>query len=178
MKKQLVKRLLSCAVCTTMVMGMLAGCGSKTEENKDAAAPAESAAPAADAAATDDAKADDTGSKASAGVTLNFAASQNWIQDVDRDLAKAFEEETGIIINFQLSPDDQYQTIIKSKLNTGEGPDIFMSYSGTKLNDFNPEKNMVDLSNEAWVANQEDWAIQTSSYNGKLYAQNLSLIHI
>lgn len=174
MKKQLVKRLLSCAVCTTMVIGMLAGCGSKTEENKDAAAPAESAAPAADAAATDDAKADDAGSKASSGVTLNFAASQNWIQDVDRDLAKAFEEETGIIINFQLSPDDQYQTIIKSKLNTGEGPDIFMSYSGTKLNDFNPEKNMVDLSNEAWVANQEDWAIQTSSYNGKLYAQNIA----
>ena len=101
-------------------------------------------------------------------VTLNFAASQNWILDVDRELAKEFEEKTGIAVNFQLSPDDQYQTIIKSKLNTGEGPDIFMSYSGTKLKDFNPEKNMVDLSDEAWVADQEQWAIDSSSYNGKL----------
>lgn len=107
-------------------------------------------------------------------VTLNFAASQNWILDVDRELAKEFEEKTGIAVNFQLSPDDQYQTIIKSKLNTGEGPDIFMSYSGTKLKDFNPEKNMVDLSDEAWVADQEQWAIDSSSYNGKLYAQNIA----
>lgn len=104
--------------------------------------------------------------------TLTFAASQNWILDVDRELAKAFEEETGIAIDFQLSPDDQYQTIIKSKLNTGEGPDLFMSYSGTKLKDFNPQKNMVDLSNEAWVEKLEQWAIDGNSIDGVLYAQN------
>lgn len=103
---------------------------------------------------------------------LTFAASQNWILDVDRELAKAFEEETGIAIDFQLSPDDQYQTIIKSKLNTGEGPDLFMSYSGTKLKDFNPQKNMVDLSGEAWVDKLEQWAIDGNSIDGVLYAQN------
>lgn len=105
-------------------------------------------------------------------VTLTFAASQNWILDVDRELAKAFEEETGIAIDFQLSPDDQYQTIIKSKLNTGEGPDLFMSYSGTKLKDFNPKKNMVDLSGEEWVEKLEQWAIDGNSIDGVLYAQN------
>ncbi len=105
-------------------------------------------------------------------VTLTFAASQNWILDVDRELAKKFEEETGIAIDFQLSPDDQYQTIIKSKLNTGEGPDLFMSYSGTKLKDFNPQKNMVDLSNEEWVGKLEQWAIDGNSIDGVLYAQN------
>lgn len=105
-------------------------------------------------------------------VTLTLAASQNWIVDVDRELAEAFEEETGIAIDFQLSPDDQYQTIVKSKLNTGEGPDIFMSYSGTKLRDFNPAKNMVDLSNEEWVDKLEQWAIDGNSLDGVLYAQN------
>lgn len=109
---------------------------------------------------------------------ITVAASQNWIVDVDRELAKKFTEETGIFVDFQLSPDDQYQTIIKSKLNTGEGPDIFMTYSGTKLKSFNPEKNMVDLSNESWVEKLEPWAIETSSYNGTLYAQNTAGIDI
>lgn len=172
MKKQAVKRFLAGAMCATMVIGMMTGCGDKKEETTDTTKDA-ATEDSADDASTEDAAEEDS-AKSSSGVTLNFAASQNWILDVDRELAKAFEEETGIAINFQLSPDDQYQTIIKSKLNTGEGPDIFMSYSGTKLKDFNPEKNMMDLSNEEWVANQEDWAIQTSSYNGKLYAQNIA----
>lgn len=110
------------------------------------------------------------------GTTIVVAASQNWIKDIDRELAEEFTTETGIAIDFQLSPDDQYQTIIKSKLNTGEGPDIFMSYSGGKLRDFNPETNMVDLSGEPWVGNLKEWAKSGSSYNGVLYAQNLCSI--
>lgn len=135
-------------LCVTMTAGMVAGCGSSNN--------------ASGTEAGNDKKK----------VTLTLAASQNWIADVDRELAKAFEEETGIAIDFQLSPDDQYQTIVKSKLNTGEGPDIFMSYSGTKLRDFNPAKNMVDLSNEEWVSKLEQWAIDGNSLGGKLYAQN------
>lgn len=172
MKKKFWKQLLAGCICTVMLAGTLSGCGNsgkeestKTEETEAEGAAAQEEAPKDTA---------EEGSTLGEKVTLNFAASQNWILDVDRELAKKFEEETGIAVNFQLSPDDQYQTIIKSKLNTGEGPDIFMSYSGTKLKDFNPEKNMVDLSGEAWVANQEDWAIQTSSYNGVLYAQNIA----
>lgn len=138
--------IVACMLCATMAAGMMAGCGSKEKEA-------------------------DGGSEKEK-VTLTLAASQNWIVDVDRELAEKFEEETGIAIDFQLSPDDQYQTIVKSKLNTGEGPDIFMSYSGTKLRDYNPEKNMVDLSDEEWAANLEQWAIDGNSINGKLYAQN------
>lgn len=135
--------IIACMLCASMAAGLLAGCGKGSGEGEK-------------------------GDK----VTLTLAASQNWIVDVDRELAEAFEEETGIAIDFQLSPDDQYQTIVKSKLNTGEGPDIFMSYSGTKLRDFNPEKNMVDLSDEEWVDQLEQWAIDGNSLDGKLYAQN------
>lgn len=137
------KAIIACMLCASMTAGLLAGCGKESDEGGK-------------------------GDK----VTLTLAASQNWIVDVDRELAEAFEEETGIAIDFQLSPDDQYQTIVKSKLNTGEGPDIFMSYSGTKLRDFNPAKNMVDLSDEEWVDQLEQWAIDGNSLDGKLYAQN------
>lgn len=140
--------IIACVLCVSMTAGLLAGCGSSGSGD---------------------------GSKGDK-VTLTFAASQNWIVDVDRELAEAFEEETGIAIDFQLSPDDQYQTIVKSKLNTGEGPDLFMSYSGTKLRDFNPEKNMADLSDEEWVDKLEQWAIDGNSLNGKLYAQNTAAV--
>lgn len=143
------KRIAASILCATMVAGMTAGCGNGKESG---------------------------GEKKDEKVTLTVAASQNWIVDVDRELAEMFEEETGIAIDFQLSPDDQYQTIVKSKLNTGEGPDIFMSYSGTKLRDFNPEKNMVDLSNEEWAGKLEQWAIDGNSLDGKLYAQNTAAV--
>lgn len=165
--KNRVRKLLVCGLCLSMAAGMLAGCGKSGDggNSGDSGSAANSAG--------SEAQAEDAGEGAAAGgKTITLAASQNWIVDVDRELAAKFEEETGIRVDFQLSPDDQYQTIIKSKLNTGEGPDIFMSYSGTKLKDFNPEQNMVDLSGEPWVSSLQQWAIDTSSYNGKLYAQN------
>lgn len=164
--KNNMRKVLLCALSLSMTTGMLAGCGNSETADSSADNTAESSAGSeAESSAGEEAAAE-------SGKTITVAASQNWIVDVDRELAAKFEEETGIRVDFQLSPDDQYQTIIKSKLNTGEGPDIFMSYSGTKLKDFNPEQNMVDLSNEPWVDSLQQWAIDTSSYNGKLYAQN------
>lgn len=184
MKKRTMQ-LLAGGMCLTLAIGSLAGCGNQgTKDTADTTAKTDGAQ--TEAAKTEGGKSEESKSEESKAetaaadsdegskenVTLNFAASQNWIEDVDKELAKEFEEKTGIAINFQLSPDDQYQTIVKSKLNTGEGPDIFMSYSGTKLKDFNPEKNMVDLSGETWVSELEQWAIDGCSYKGKLYAQN------
>lgn len=164
MKRNL-KKILAYGLTTTLLVSSLAACGGPDETTTTTD--------------TSDQTATETDSNETVeeettkeNITLSLAASQNWIADVDKELAKAFEDETGIVIDFQLSPDDQYQTIIKSKLNTGEGPDIFMSYSGTKLREFNPEKNMVDLSNESWVGDLEQWAIDGNSVNGKLYAQN------
>lgn len=164
MKRNL-KKLIAVGISSIMIMGTLAGCGDSTETTTEEPPKEEETVVEEEPVVEEEEKSEES-------VTLSFAASQNWIVDVDKELAKAFEEETGIKIDFQLSPDDQYQTIIKSKLNTGEGPDIFMSYSGTKLREFNPEKNMVDLSNEPWVDRLEQWAIDGNSINGKLYAQN------
>lgn len=164
--KNRIRRLLVCGLSLSMAAGLLMGCGGSKESGNS------TETDSAESAAGSTAEEADAGGAQGSGKTITLAASQNWIVDVDRELAAKFEEETGIKVDFQLSPDDQYQTIIKSKLNTGEGPDIFMSYSGTKLKDFNPEQNMVDLSNESWVSSLQQWAIDTSSYNGKLYAQN------
>lgn len=167
------KKLTAYGLCLGMTAGMLAGCGDSKGASESASA-GDTKTQSEESKGQAQEGSENVTEPAASGeqVTLTFAASQNWILDVDKDLAKKFEEETGIAIDFQLSPDDQYQTIVKSKLNTGEGPDLFMSYSGTKLKDFNPQKNMVDLSGEEWVGKLEQWAIDGNSIDGVLYAQN------
>ena len=90
-------------------------------------------------------------------VTLTYLADSNWVKAGEKELAKKFEEQTGIAIDFQIVPSDQYTNVLKTKLNSGEATDIFGGQSGVSdltLN-YNVEKNAVDLSNEPW-AKQED----------------------
>ena len=75
-------------------------------------------------------------------VTLTYMASQDWIMDAEQALAKKFEEQTGIHVDFQIIPSDQYFNVLNTKLNSGEATDIFGGQSGVtdlKLN-YNVEK--------------------------------------
>ncbi len=43
---------------------------------------------------------------------------------------KKFTEETGIKVDYQIIPSDQYVNLLMTKLNTGECTDIFGAQSG------------------------------------------------
>ncbi len=60
-------------------------------------------------------------------VTISFGTHQSGYPScgVLQDLADQFEEETGIKIDFQVSPDAQWRDLLKVKLDSGEAPDIF-----------------------------------------------------
>ena len=81
-------------------------------------------------------------------------ASQGWIMDAELELAKKFETETGIHVDYQISPADQYFNVLKTKLNAGEATDIFGGQAGkTDLKvQYDVENNAVDLSDQEWVA--------------------------
>lgn len=105
-------------------------------------------------------------------VTLTYMASQGWIKDSEMELAKKFEEETGIKIDFQIVPSDQYFNVLKTKLNSGEGPDIFggqSGYSEITMN-YNVEKNAVDLSDQEWAKREDPLSLEQLSVGDKLYA--------
>ena len=51
------------------------------------------------------------------GVTITYMASQDWVQDAEMELAEKFTEQTGITVDFQIIPSDQYTTLLMSKLN-------------------------------------------------------------
>jgi raffinose/stachyose/melibiose transport system substrate-binding protein len=104
-------------------------------------------------------------------VTLTYLTSQGWVLDAHTALYKKFEEETGIAIDAQIVPADQYYNVLKTKLNSGEGPDIFGGQSGvnTLVVDLNVEKNAVDLSNEPWAKSMDPLVSSQATVNGKLY---------
>ena len=74
-------------------------------------------------------------------------ASQDWVQKAEQDVGAKFESETGIKVDYQIVPADQYPTLLKTRLNAGECTDLFGNQSGkfdiVSLLDI--EKNGVDL---------------------------------
>jgi len=104
-------------------------------------------------------------------VTLTYLTSQGWVLDAHSALYKKFEAETGIAIDAQIVPADQYYNVLKTKLNSGEGPDIFGGQSGvnTLVVDLNVEKNAVDLSGEPWAKQEDPLVSSQATVNGKLY---------
>ena len=154
----------------SMVGTMLAGC-SGGAANSAATAP-ETTAPettAPDATAKADAPAASGGED----VTITFMSSQDWIQDAEMELGEKFTEQTGIKVDYQIVPSDQYESLLMTKINSGECTDIFGGQSSqfSIVTQFDVEKNAVDLSGESWAANVDPAAAVELSANGKLYGQ-------
>jgi len=108
---------------------------------------------------------------AQAKVTLTYIASQNWVRDAEIELAKKFEEKTGIHIDYQIVPSDQYTPVLKAKLNSGEVTDIFTGQSGkTDLQlQYDVAKNAVDLTGEPWTKTEDPLVLDQATLDGKVY---------
>jgi raffinose/stachyose/melibiose transport system substrate-binding protein len=104
-------------------------------------------------------------------VTLTYLTSQGWAEDPFLALTEKFAEETGIAVDTQIVPADQYYTVLRTKLNSGEGPDIFGGQSGKSalVVELNVEKNAVDLSNEPWAGDVDPLVAEQATVDGKLY---------
>ena len=156
------KKVMATVLATTMAASMLAGCGGSM------AAPA---APAStDEAAPAEEKAEEVAAPAADGATITLMASQDWIEDSEQDLGKKFEEETGIHVDYQILPADQYQDVLLTRLNSGEGPDIFMAQSGFALKTtYQVQNNAVDLSGEPWADSYSVFSAEQTSVDGVNY---------
>jgi len=139
-------------ICITMMAGsVLAGCGGSSSSN------------------TTDTKS----SNSNEAVTLTFGSHQSGLptSGVVQELAKEFESETGIKIDFQISPDAQWRDLLKVKLDSGEAPDIFCADADplNLVTRVNPEKYVMDVTNEEWVKRMDTNVIPSISYKDKVY---------
>jgi raffinose/stachyose/melibiose transport system substrate-binding protein len=106
------------------------------------------------------------------GTTLTYIASQNWVLDSELELAKKFESETGVHVDFQIIPSDQYFNVLETKLEAGgEGIDIFGGQSGkTDIQlQLNVEKNAVPVTDEEWVTRMNPLSVEQISLDGVTY---------
>lgn len=102
-------------------------------------------------------------------------------------MAKKLLEEENIEIEFQQVADDQYHTMLKTKLATGDAPDIFDHNAPTEYGTVNAPENCVDLTDAEWVSRLVNpdllkdkdgkiWAFPTESsecYFGMYYNKGL-----
>lgn len=125
--------------------------------------------------ATSGAPAGSGGPAAQAGTTITFMASQGWVKDPELELAKQFETQTGIHVDYQITPADQYVSVLTTKLNSGEAADIFMNQSGKFdiVSQMQIEKNGVDLTDQEWVGRFKQAAKDQVSADGKVYGMTL-----
>ncbi|MBE0601903.1 MAG: extracellular solute-binding protein [Firmicutes bacterium] len=100
-------------------------------------------------------------------------ASNDWVMDAEMALGAKFFEETGISVDYQIIPADQYTNLLMTKLNAGECSDLFGSQGGQFdiVTQLNVEQNALPLSNEAWAATVDPLAAAELSANGILYGQ-------
>jgi raffinose/stachyose/melibiose transport system substrate-binding protein len=154
------KKFVSTLFALVLMAGMLAACASPTPT----AAPATDAPDAAEPVQPE---------ATTAPVTLTYLLSQGWgwSDDARATLAQQFEQQTGIKIDVQVIPSDQYFNVLQTKLNSGEGPDIFGGQSGKTdlVVNYNVDKNAVDLSDQPWTKTEDPLVLDQSTVNGKVY---------
>lgn len=160
------KKLLAMILVLGLMASVFAGCGSAGPSGQDKAKEDASTAPAKSSSESAEKQA-----PAKKNVTISYMLSQGWIQDSEKDLGKKFEDETGIKVDYQVIPADQYFNVLLTKLNAGEGSDIFGSQSGKFdiVSQLNIEKNGVDLSGEEWVKRMDPLVTEQLSVNAKPY---------
>jgi raffinose/stachyose/melibiose transport system substrate-binding protein len=117
-------------------------------------------------------KAESDGKEAKKNVTLTFGSHQSGLptSGVVQELAKEFEAETGIKIDFQISPDAQWRDLIKVKLDSGEAPDIFCADTPINLaSSMKFDEYCVPLNDEEWVSRIDENVLPAISIDDNVY---------
>jgi len=86
-------------------------------------------------------------------------------------IAKEFEKESGIHIEFKTVPDAQWRDLLKAQLSDGSASDIFVVDSDpfSLYGRIRPDINCIDLSSEEFVSRMDPTVIPSISYQNKVY---------
>lgn len=155
------KKIIAFTLAALMICGVFAGCSTNQSSNNPAST--DSVAAASTPASSETPKKN---------VTLTFGSHQSGLPSsgIVQEIAQEYEQKTGVKIDFQITPDAQWKDVIKTKLATGEAPDMFCVDTGTLEQEYHVSKNCVDLTNESWVSRMDPTALPMVTVNDKAYA--------
>ena len=164
------KKLISILLACLMVVTMMAGCAKTPAPEKESEpAQTEQQKPETEQKPEAEKPAETEPEEPALSGSITLMASQNWIKDIDHELFDKFEAETGVEVKVLLTPDNGYETLLGTTLAGGSDTvDMFMYHAGSPMVSAGIPEIALDLSNEPWVANMEDWAKEVNSADGKL----------
>lgn len=84
-------------------------------------------------------------------------------------IARKIEDNLNVKIDIQVIPDEQYTTLLKTKLSTGEVPDIFDFNAPSGYVQLNAGEYCVDLMDQPWVDRLVNPGIVTTA-EGAMFA--------
>lgn len=84
-----------------------------------------------------------------------------------QSMVEKLEEEKNISIEFEVVPDDQYDNLMKMRLNSHEAPDLIAYQFADLFAAVDPEEFFVSLDDESWASKVK--APELTEYNGKHY---------
>lgn len=165
------KKLIAILLACMMLVSVMAGCGN-TAAPETAQEPEETVdqQPVAEQPEeTPEAPVEEPAEEPALSGSITLMASQNWIKDIDQELFDKFEAETGVEVKVLLTPDNGYETLLGTTLAGGSDTvDMFMYSAGSPMLSAGIPEIALDLSDQPWVANMEDWAKEVNTADGKL----------
>ena len=149
MKRKLVKQM-ALAVSAVLLTTAMMGCSSKEEVAEE---PKEETT-------------EESAEESSEPVTLSVMMQQSRVYPGLEKMIDKLEKEENIIFDMQVLPDDEFKNVLQMKLNSGEAPDL-IDYNTNNFVDLDPDANLYDLSEQAWVKDLINPAVVT--FNDKIY---------
>lgn len=148
-----------------LLVGALSACGGSNDNDARSSASPSLSEPDKGSAASDPG-----GSAKEVTITLSTDNSQDAVNTANAYIAAFEKKYPNIKVELDTRPGGtEGDNIVKTRLATGDMTDVFFYNSGSLMQALNPEKNMVDLTNESFQQNVIDSFKSTVSYNGKLY---------
>ena len=75
-----------------------------------------------------------------------------------------------IKVSVDFAPNDQYMTVLKTRVLGGEEPDVFGILTGMNLEEYAKAGYIADISKEPYIKDFGATALDTTTVNGKVYA--------
>lgn len=152
------KKVISCMIGFVMIASIMAGCGSKNETATQETSTQQAA---------------NTTTESTKPVTLNILKADAQQQQQWEELGNEYNKQfPNVTLNFQ-SIDNDMWSVLKTKLNAGEPPDLFVI---TGYNYMNVYKDyLLDLTNEPFVQNFNEQMLAASKVDGKVLGVPMEL---
>ncbi|MEO2258621.1 extracellular solute-binding protein [Paenibacillus amylolyticus] len=97
---------------------------------------------------------DATGSDTNKPVTLKVLVASDWLKEKKWQMVfDAYEKKTGNKLDIQSAPVNNYMDLVNTRIATKDAPDLLFYWGQeAKIKQLQPEKNLVDLSNEEFAS--------------------------